>query len=143
MSIVAAILATLLGLVLAIVLVPFRARASGAIHEGEPSGSVRVDWGLGLIGVAFDSRRRVTLRVLWIPVGPFSTATRERKARPARKGKPGKRERKESERGALGRLRAAGRGRVLARYTWRALGGQLAAFLESVASAPPSHESPT
>src|SRR5574341_257132 len=107
MSVVLAILYALLGLVLLLVLVPFRARASGSVQVGVPAGAARVDWGLWLLAVEVDSNRRLTLRLLELPVARFTLrAAREpgkerrpRKAKPERKGKAGA--------GGLQRLRAA------------------------------------
>lgn len=113
MWIVLAIPAAVLGLVVLLVLVPFRARASASVHEGAPAGRARVDWALGLLSVEIDARRRGALRVAEIPVARFALGAasgRTKKDRRRRRPREGKRER-EAERekkkaGALARLRA-------------------------------------
>jgi hypothetical protein len=110
MWVVFAILYAILGMVLLLVLVPFRARASGSVHDGEPAGLARVDWGLGFLAVEVDFSGRVALRVLEIPVARFALRTaREpakdrRRRRPRRAKRTGKGERRA---GGLRRLRAA------------------------------------
>ncbi len=102
-----AILYAVLGLVLLVVLVPFRASASGSVHDGAPAGEARVDWGLGLLSVGIDARRRVALRVVKIPVARFdlvTTGERRKKDRRRRRLREAKREKKKA--GALARLRA-------------------------------------
>jgi hypothetical protein len=107
MGIVLAILYTLLGLVLLLVLLPFRARASGTVHDGWPAGAVRVDWGLRLLAVEVDSSRRMTLRVLQLPVARFALGGRPEKAE-GRRRRPRTAERERTRKGgALRRLRAA------------------------------------
>jgi len=46
-----AIPAILLGLLLLVAAVPFHARATGAVHDGEVSGAVWIGWGWGLLSV--------------------------------------------------------------------------------------------
>lgn len=100
-----AILYALLGLVLLVVLLPFRARVFGSVHDGEPEGVAGVDWGLGLLGVEIDTWRRVRLWVAWLPVARF--AVRERRVKPERPPKKPRREKEAAEAGAFQRLRAA------------------------------------
>lgn len=105
LSILLAVLYALLGLLLLVVLLPFRARAGGAVHDGEPSGAARVDWGFGLLGVGIDTERRVRLWLAWLPVARFAMRRRKEKPeRPPEKPKPGKE--KKARAGALDRLRA-------------------------------------
>ncbi len=107
MGVVLAILSAVLGLVLLVVLLPFRARALGSMHDGAPAGEARVDWGLGLLSVNVDARRRVALRVVEIPVARFDldTTGKHRKRDPLRcRPREAKRERKKA--GTLARLRA-------------------------------------
>jgi hypothetical protein len=105
MGVLVAILWALLGLLLLVLLVPFRVGASGAVHDGEPAGSVHFDWGLGLLAMALDSSRRATVWVLWIPVASFllRPAGERRKERPPRKAKPKREGRPKA--GSLRRLR--------------------------------------
>lgn len=109
MGVLLAILYALLGLVLLVVLVPLRARAAGSVHDGLPAGMARVDWGLVLLAVEVDVSRRMTVRVLEIPLARFALRTAresEKKARRRRRPRRAKREGK-ARGGALGRLRAA------------------------------------
>lgn len=108
MAVLLAILYALLGLLLALVLVPFRARAAGTVHDGLPSGEASADWGFGLLGARIATDRRVTVRLLWLPVARFRVPARKaeerrkarvRKEKRAPKGAP--------RRGAVGRLRGA------------------------------------
>lgn len=115
MSIVVAILVgmlyALLGLLLALALLPFRARVAGAIHDGLPSGAARLDWGLWLLAVEIDTERRLTLRLAGVPLTFRLRRKGERAERRARRPRE-KRERKEPKekegrRGGLERLRGA------------------------------------
>lgn len=113
LAIVTAILCALLGLLAAVVLLPFRARAAGVVHDGEPSGAVAIDWGFGLLGVRLDTRRRVGLRLLWLPVARFrirrkAAGERERKRERVRGARPERTAKERKERPAvMRRLRAA------------------------------------
>jgi hypothetical protein len=105
MGFLLAILYGLLGLLLLLVLLPFRARASGAVHDGEPAGVARVDWGFGLLGFEIGTDRRVGVQVAWLPPARF--ALREKREKPERSPKKPKREKSEAKAGALRRFRAA------------------------------------
>jgi hypothetical protein len=114
LAIASAILWTILALVLLVVLVPFRARAAGAVHDGEPAGEIGADWGFGLLGFALDTERRVTLRLAWIPmrfrVGAKRGRSRERRGRGRGAGQEAKVGRAKPGKGRVGpaaRLRAA------------------------------------
>lgn len=109
MGFLLAIVYALLGLLLLLVLLPFRLRAAGAVRDGEPSGAARVDWGFGLLGFELDTDRRVRLWAGWLPVARFAMGgRREKPERAPAKPKPGKKGRqKQAKAGALGRLRAA------------------------------------
>lgn len=107
MEVVLAILCTLLGLALLVVLLPFRVVASGAVHDGEPAGVARIDWGLWLLALEVDSSRRARVRLLELPVARFTLRpSRESKGRPERSPREPKREGKPRA-GALKRLRGA------------------------------------
>jgi hypothetical protein len=82
MSILLAILWAFLGLVLLLALLPFRAFAAGSVHDGEPAGALRIDWGPWLLALELHSSRRVVVRLLGVPVARFAMGAR----------KPGKRE---------------------------------------------------
>lgn len=103
-AILGVLLYALLGLLLAVVVLPFRARATGAVHDGMPAGAASADWGFGLLGVRIDTDRRAAVRLLWLPVARFrlraGKAGEERRPREER-------EAKEEQRGALRRLRGA------------------------------------
>jgi hypothetical protein len=102
-----AVLWAVLGLVLLVVLVPFRARASGSVHDGAPAGEARVDWGLGLLSVTVDARRRVAVRVAELPVARFDLRTRgERDGKGGRRRRRREAERPRKKAGAPARLRA-------------------------------------
>lgn len=108
MEVVLAILSAVLGLVLLVVLLPFRARAAGSVHDGAPAGEARVDWGLGLLSGSVDARRRVALRVAGIPVARFDLRTRgERGKKDRRRRRPRGERREEKRAGTPARLRAA------------------------------------
>lgn len=112
MWILLAIPAAILGLVVLLVVVPFRARASGSVHEGAPAGEARLDWALGLLSVEIDARRRGALRVVEIPVARFALSaaggrTKKERRKRAREGKLEREARREKKKaGALARLRA-------------------------------------
>lgn len=106
MSIVLALLAALLGLVSLVVLLPFRARATGSVHDGTPAGEARVDWALGLLSLDVEGRR-AALRVAAIPVAHFALRTeREREENGRTRGRPRAGGRVERKVGAPARLRA-------------------------------------
>lgn len=108
-AILGVLLYALLGLLLAVVLLPLRARATGAVHDGMPAGAASADWGFGLLGVRIDTDRRVAVRLLWLPVARFrlrAGKAGEERRREERRPKEG-REAKEEQRGALRRLRGA------------------------------------
>ncbi len=107
MGVVLAILSAVLGLVLLVVLLPFRARASGSVHDGAPAGEARVDWGPGLLSVNVDAHRRAAVRVLRIPVVRFDLHTaRERRKEDRRRRRPRGARRERKKAGAPARLRA-------------------------------------
>lgn len=108
LSILLAVLYALLGLLLLVVLLPFRARAVGAVRDGEPEGVASADWGFGLLGVELDTARRVRVWVAWLPVARFvMRRKKEKPERPPEKPKPEKKPKKKKARaGALDRLRA-------------------------------------
>jgi hypothetical protein len=106
MSIVLALLAALVGLVLLVVLLPFRARANGSVHGGAPAGEARVDWALGLLALDVHARE-AALRVAAIPVARFALGTERERKEDRRSSRPraAKRERRKPR--APGRIRAA------------------------------------
>jgi hypothetical protein len=105
LSILLAVLYALLGLLLLVALLPFRARAVGAVRDGEPEGVASADWGFGLLGIELYTGRRVRLWVAWLPVARFVMGRKKEKPeRPPEKPKPGKK--KKARAGALDRLRA-------------------------------------
>lgn len=107
MSIVLALLAALLGLVLLVVLLPFRARANGSVHGGAPAGEARVDWALGLLALDIHARE-AALRVAAIPVAHFALGTeRERKEEDRRSSRPREARRERRKPRTPGRIRAA------------------------------------
>lgn len=107
MGVLLATLSAVLGLVLLLVLVPFRARASGSIHDGAPAGEARFDWGLGFLSVKIDAHRKVALRVVEIPVARFDLgATGERRRGDRRTRRPREAKRARRKAGTPGRLRA-------------------------------------
>ncbi len=127
-AILLALLYAVLGLVLLLVLVPFRLRASGSVHDAAPDGLARVDWGLGLLAAEIDPSRRVTLRVAEIPVVRFAlrTAREPGKDRSRRRPRKARREGKErAKAGALQRLRAA----LAEREAFRRIAARLARAL--------------
>ncbi|BDG02865.1 hypothetical protein AMOR_18610 [Anaeromyxobacter oryzae] len=106
MWIVLALLCAFLGLVLLVVLLPFRARATGSVHDGAPAGEARVDWALGLLSVDV-AARRAALRVAAIPVARFDLATvRERKKEERRRARPREPRREKRKPGTPARARA-------------------------------------
>jgi hypothetical protein len=106
LAILSALLWTALALLALLVLLPFRAGASGEVHDGEPAGVVAVDWGFGLLGFALDTERRVTLRLAWIPLR-FRMKAKGQKARARHERKPAREEKGREKAGARQRLRAA------------------------------------
>jgi hypothetical protein len=121
MSIVLAILGALLGFVLLLVLLPFRAFAAGSVHDGLPAGAVRIDWGLWLLALELESSRRVTLRLLEFPVLRFRVGTKEPREEERRERARRPKPEKVRKAGAVQRLRAA--------YADRAAFGRMAARL--------------
>ncbi len=117
-----AALLVLLALALLVVALPFQASARGAAHDGELSGSLRVDWAFGLLGLELapeGSAVQVTGLTIFRS-RRLAGRRREREARSrdeddARKGDEGS--------GGMARLRAALRNRrPLFRMAARLLG---------------------
>ena len=105
MSIVLALLALVLGLALLVILLPFRARATGSVHDGAPAGEARVDWALGLLSLEVDPHR-VALRVVEIPVARFPLAARRERGKERRRARPRARRLEERRAGTPARVRA-------------------------------------
>jgi hypothetical protein len=106
MWIVLALPCAILGLALLLVLLPFRARATGSVHDGAPAGTARVDWALGLLSLDVDPRR-AALRVAAIPVARFDLVTlRERRRKARRAARPRRAEGEKRKPATPGRVRA-------------------------------------
>lgn len=106
MSWLVAILLAPVALVLVVVALPFRARARGAVADGELSGAVGIDWAFGLLGLEL-WRGGHALRLAGLRVVRLHGARRRgREPRAARKkaraGGPGN-----ARKSAVARLRAA------------------------------------
>ncbi|MBI5548633.1 MAG: hypothetical protein HY901_32530 [Deltaproteobacteria bacterium] len=114
MSALAVVGLCLLGLLGALVLLPFHARAFGAIHDASPAGAVRVEWAWGLVGFELGTEG-AALHLLWLRVwrfGPRRKHQSEEKKDERREKKPRK--------SALARLRASlGHGGALRRMVVR------------------------
>ncbi len=106
MWIVVALLCAILGLALILVLLPFRARATGSVHDGAPAGEARIDWALGLLSLDVDART-AALRVAAIPVARFDLVTkRERRKRGRERARPRAAEGEKRKPGMPARARA-------------------------------------
>ncbi len=106
MAIVLALLAGLLGLVVLVVVVPFRARATGSVHDATLAGNARFDWALGFLSLDVDPRR-AALRVASIPVARFPLGTeREREKQGPRRVRRREQRREKGMPGTPARIRA-------------------------------------
>ncbi len=111
MSALAIIGLGLVGLLLALVLLPFRVRALGAVHGAEPAGGVRLEWAWGLVGFEAGNEG-AALRLLWLRVWRFgarkkgATADEEEKKKKKEEKKGKKKGKKKASGSVLARLRA-------------------------------------
>ena len=98
MSWLVAILLAPVALALVVVALPFRARARGAVDDGELSGAIGIDWAFGLLGVELwrggHALRLAGLRVVRLPARAGGAG--------GSRGRPGRR-RATSSRGRPGR----------------------------------------
>ena len=115
MSWLVAILLAPVALALVVIALPFRARARGAVDDGELSGAIGIDWAFGLLGVEL-WRGGHALRLAGLRVVRLRGARRGRgrDSRPARK-KARDVEPRKARKSAVTRLRAvtASSGRLL------------------------------
>ncbi|MGC4118240.1 MAG: hypothetical protein QM765_27550 [Myxococcales bacterium] len=106
-SVLAALGLGLLGLLLALVLVPLRAVALGSVHDASPEGAVRVEWAWGLAGFEAGTQGKA-LRLFWLRVWRFAAGSGEAKTDDGTKKPKETKSRGEKKKGpgALARLRS-------------------------------------
>jgi hypothetical protein len=102
------LLAALAVLLALVVLVPFHARARGALHGESAAGAAEVRWGPGLLALRLSSADGLTVRLLGIPLPRFGSRPGRRRWRGRRRG------RRERERGMREASRARKRPRAAA-----------------------------
>ena len=106
MSVLAVIGLGLLGALLALVLLPFHARALGSVHEATPAGAVRVEWTWGL--VAFEvGTAGAALHLLWLRVWRFGPRRKAQADEVKKKEEKEKAEKKRARGSVLRRVHAS------------------------------------
>ncbi|MDX9721563.1 MAG: hypothetical protein RBU37_12510 [Myxococcota bacterium] len=79
-------LLAVLGVLLAVLLLlPFRLRADGGVHEGQFFGDARLQWAWGLVGLRYE-QGALAVRVLGVRVGRVRVASSKRR-KPSKKNK--------------------------------------------------------